>query len=389
MKITFAGQLQELNNLIKNYPYFVHSKNNKLIKNEIPVFVFHTINPVVFEMQLQYLVQNGYNTLSINEFVSRILDPDNSNINSVLLTIDDARTSFWKYGYPLLEKYNIKATLFIIPGHTIEDTCRPNLHNVWKNETPESILEQIDKLDEGICNWNEIREIYSSGLIDIESHSLFHRDVFVDRRTIGFINEKSSFSLYNSSIKPYLTFDDIGKKVEPMKYLNLPIFKTDSLMKAPLHFRLSQKGINFCKELADDRNGSKNLNKRKEIIDIKIKKEKDFVEIIQNTLEELRLDLKKSQELIKKKVDNKSGNHLCLPWNLGNESTIEIAKKLNFQSCHWGVLNKKSNKPGDNPFYITRIKSDFIWRLPGKDRQSLLKIYKYKVLRRINKEPVY
>jgi peptidoglycan/xylan/chitin deacetylase (PgdA/CDA1 family) len=37
---------------------------------------------------------------------------------SVLLTIDDARSSVWRFAYPLLKKYQMNAVVFIIPGWT-------------------------------------------------------------------------------------------------------------------------------------------------------------------------------------------------------------------------------------------------------------------------------
>lgn len=389
MKITFLSQFKEINDLLNNYPDYVYSRNPKLIENEIPVFLFHTINPKIFENQLQYIVTNGYTTLSIEEFVSIIKEKEKLKSKCVLLTIDDARTSFWKYGFPLLKKYNLKATLFIIPGLTIESKKRFNLEDVWNKDISEIQLKEIDELDDNICNWSEIREMYFSGLIDIESHSLFHRDVFISKEIKGFVNEKSSFRPFNSSIQPYLTFNDIGKEITPNNYIGLPLFKTDSLMNAPEHFVLTKEGIDFCKEIASASNKNVNYLKRKEVIEKEINKNNSIIKFTENPLNELSDDLKKSRNLIHQKLNEKAGYHLCLPWTLGNSKTIEIAKELKFESCYWGILNKKNNKPGDDPFYITRIKGDFIWRLPGVGRKKLFEIYMYKLSRRLNKESVY
>ena len=389
MKITILNQLKEVNDLLRNYPDYVYSRNPKIIENEIPVFLFHTINPEIFENQLQYLVTNGYTTLSINAFVSIIKAKEKLKAKSVLLTIDDARTSFWKYGFPLLKKYNLKATVFIIPGLTIENKVRFNLENIWNRNISKNQLKEIDEFDANICNWSEIREMYFSGLIDIESHSLFHRDVFISKEIKGFVNEKSSFRPFNSSIQPYLTFNDIGKEIKPNNYIGLPLFETDSLMNVPNHFVLTKDGIDFCKELASASNTSVNYSKRKELIEKEINKNDNFIKFIENPSKELSEDLMKSRDLIHQKLNEKAGYHLCLPWTLGNSKTIEIAKELKFESCFWGVLNKKNNKPGDDPYYMTRIKGDFIWRLPGVGRKKLFEIYMYKLSRRLNKEPVY
>lgn len=67
-----------------------------------------------FEEQLQYLKENNYKTLYMED-VERFLDkkvvlPK----NSVSITIDDGSKSVYKYGYPLLKKYDMNATLFLI-----------------------------------------------------------------------------------------------------------------------------------------------------------------------------------------------------------------------------------------------------------------------------------
>ena len=71
-----------------------------------------------FEEQLKYLVDNGYKTLTMTEFINwyegRIEVPD----KSVLITVDDGAmgTSFINGNIliPLLEKYKVHATLFLI-----------------------------------------------------------------------------------------------------------------------------------------------------------------------------------------------------------------------------------------------------------------------------------
>lgn len=390
MKISKIDQLRELKDLFKNYPNFVHSNKLKSIENEIPVFVFHTIDPKIFEEQLEYLKKNNYNTLSINEFYNIIEKKEKSKPNSVLLTVDDARTSFWKYAYPLLKKYNSKATLFVIPGSTREGNKKQNLHNVWNSEITEKQLKEIDINDDQLCVWSENKEMYDSGFVDIESHSLFHKDVFVDKNLLGFINHNSSFRPFDSCYFPYLTFEDIGETIQPNNYYGLPLFKTDSLMKAPIHYKVSNELKKICKEINLGFDENTSFERRKNELIKNIGSVEKHLELIKNPVEELTIDLAKSREIIKNQLDGNAGNHLCLPWTLGNNLTIEVAKKVGLKTCFWGVLdNKKINKPGDNPFNICRIKNDFIFRLPGEGRISLNSIYLNKIKRRLKSEPIY
>ncbi len=54
--------------LRRNYPAFMLSRHPKPVRNEIPVFAFHTVEPISFEKKLQFLARNGYCTLSGEEF---------------------------------------------------------------------------------------------------------------------------------------------------------------------------------------------------------------------------------------------------------------------------------------------------------------------------------
>lgn len=73
-----------------------------------------------FEEQLKYLKDNGFHTLTIEEFVKWMYGELEIPEKSVLLTIDDGAwgTSKIKGNYliPLLEKYQLHATLFLITG---------------------------------------------------------------------------------------------------------------------------------------------------------------------------------------------------------------------------------------------------------------------------------
>lgn len=78
------------------------------------------LNTKKFEQQLQYLNENGYKTLTMDEFVKWMYGEIELPKKSVLLTIDDGAmgTGFHNGNklIPLLEKYQVHATLFLITG---------------------------------------------------------------------------------------------------------------------------------------------------------------------------------------------------------------------------------------------------------------------------------
>lgn len=95
---------------------------------EIPVLLYHVVLPEPdpkndyqyklseFEKEMEYLHENGYTTLSADEYLD-ILDgkkevPD----KPVLITFDDNTADFTKYVMPVLQRYGMKAIQFTVSG---------------------------------------------------------------------------------------------------------------------------------------------------------------------------------------------------------------------------------------------------------------------------------
>ncbi len=386
----FFGELKALKN---GYPEFVFSSSPKKLKNEIPVFVFHSFEPESIEEQLKYVQENNYKTLSADEYVDILNGKKVVEEDSILLTVDDARISFWIYGYPLLKKYNMKAILFVIPGHTKhEEEVRKNLEDFWEGNATEKELAEIDTKDETLSNWKELIIMRQSGLIDIEVHTLFHREIFTDLKVTDFITSETALTPFNSPASPYLKSENIGLGFSREDLIGLPVFESFPLMSGKSEVKVPESVLKESRKLFSEssRDGKLDLKSKEQLIkkiDLKLSfEEKEFF----NPEEVIYNDLSKCRELIKENVDENSGNHLCLPWTVGSDTAIEVCKKSGIKSCFWGVRNdRKINKKGDNPYYSCRIKNDFIFRLPGKGRKSLPSIYGNKIKRRLSGERVF
>lgn len=98
-------------------------------KNGIPVLMYHyvytkqdkpkTVNAnyildTDLEAQLKYLIQEKYYFPSYTELKAYVEGKISLPKKSVILTFDDGQKGFLKYGIPLLEKYKVPATSFII-----------------------------------------------------------------------------------------------------------------------------------------------------------------------------------------------------------------------------------------------------------------------------------
>lgn len=97
--------------------------------NGIPVLMYHYVytnedlpkqlnaNYILntkLEEQLQYLKEENYYFPSYQELSAYIKNEIDLPEKSIILTFDDGQNGFLKYGIPLLEKYKIPATSFII-----------------------------------------------------------------------------------------------------------------------------------------------------------------------------------------------------------------------------------------------------------------------------------
>jgi len=71
------------------------------------------VRPTVFAAQLQYLADQGYHTITPDQFVSSLQDKK-SDEKAVLLTFDDGDEDQFINAYPLLKEYHFTGTFFII-----------------------------------------------------------------------------------------------------------------------------------------------------------------------------------------------------------------------------------------------------------------------------------
>ncbi len=67
-----------------------------------------------FEEQIKYLSENNYYIPTWDEVLGYISGTNGLPLKSVIITVDDGDESFFRLAVPILEKYNIKATSFLI-----------------------------------------------------------------------------------------------------------------------------------------------------------------------------------------------------------------------------------------------------------------------------------
>ena len=101
-------------------------------------------------------------------------------------------------------------------------------------------------------------------------------------------------------------------------------------------------------------------------------------------------DLLRTRRLIEEHLPGHRVRHLCLPYTIGSAQAVGAAREAGYATCFWGVLpDRKSNRPGEDPYRCPRLKADYIFRLPGRGRRSLGAILSHKLTRRLSGRPVY
>ena len=124
----------------------------------VPVINYHQINDTAqnpltihtdqFEHQMQYLAENGYHTITPAEMIDSWENGTELPPNPIIITFDDGYLDNYRNAFPILEKYHLKATIFLISDYV---STYPNY-----------------------LTWEEAQEMQDSGLINFESHTLSH-----------------------------------------------------------------------------------------------------------------------------------------------------------------------------------------------------------------------
>jgi peptidoglycan/xylan/chitin deacetylase (PgdA/CDA1 family) len=86
-------------------------------------------------------------------------------------------------------------------------------------------------------------------------------------------------------------------------------------------------------------------------------------------------DLQAARELLERQLPGKRVRHLAFPAYDGTDHAVQVAAAAGYAACHWGIVPSRGlNRPGDPPRQVARISGEFLRRLPGRSRMSLLRM---------------
>ncbi|MGN1015180.1 MAG: polysaccharide deacetylase family protein [Butyricicoccus sp.] len=119
----------------------------------------YVISPKTLESDLQFLQENGFVTVTVNDVIAYVKHGAQLPEKPVMLTFDDGYYNNYANAYPLLEKYGMRAVLSPVGTLTEQFT--------QADEPPNEIW--------SYCTEGELWEMADSGVIELQNHSYdFH-----------------------------------------------------------------------------------------------------------------------------------------------------------------------------------------------------------------------
>ena len=359
-----------------SYPDFVtSSRPTELGSKQVPVFMFHSITRDVFEAQLEYLADNGYGALTADELYGYIAGTGRTAGNNVVLSFDDGEESLYTIGLPLLKKFKMKAVAFICAGRMRENaTTVPDMPRQW-------------------LTWKQVGELHASGNVDIQSHTYDHERMFCGSEVTGIYDGSNMGNDLGTDVPTVKT----SAVIERLSLVGAPLYEMASRMSVGKRYLDDEMLRNACAKFAIEIGDSSFLRTGRGI-DI-IKKyvheyrsrlgDKGTFESEAEQQKAIYDNLLKSRSVIEAKIDKKV-EHLAYPWGYAGTVAVEQSKLAGFKSNWWGVLDDiRINMVDSDPFRIPRLKDDYIFRLPGRGRHSLVSVFGQKIIRRFRKSDIY
>ena len=137
---------------------------DKTVSRDVPVLMWHnlaeessgdmTISVDTFRAQIEALHEAGFKTVSLQQLYDYVHFGTELPEKPIVLTFDDGYFSNYEYAFPILQEYDMQATIFAIGVSVGKDTYKDTDHAM----TPH-------------FGADEAREMVDSGLISVQSHT--------------------------------------------------------------------------------------------------------------------------------------------------------------------------------------------------------------------------
>lgn len=336
----------------------------------IPMVMFHSVGlesypwvyshlsePVdLFDAKLDYLVRKGYRTLFWSDLYDHMTGRRIRHEKSIVLTFDDGYLDNWVYVYPLLKKYGVKATIFVNPAFVDPSSgCRKNIEY-------ETDIQPSNAA--GFLNWEEMRQMHASGLVDIQSHAMNHTWFFSGPRVVDFHHPGDRYPWLAWNVRqnrqPFYLIEDQSSFVR----WGSPVYEYEKAL--------------ICRRFVPDPGVALYLENFTLEQDADFWKRPDWNQVLRHELDRWMTDrsiagtyetdqeyqarvvreLEQSKKIISEQL-NKPVDFICWPGGGYNNTVIRLAKEVGYKA--WTLSSRDStefrNRPGVPSFQVKRIAS--------------------------------
>jgi peptidoglycan/xylan/chitin deacetylase (PgdA/CDA1 family) len=167
--------------------------------------------PEVFTRHLEILRLHKFNVINLHEAVNRLFGPCRSDETCVVITFDDGYEDFYTTAFPILNKFQMTATVFLPTGYIGHDN-RP-LHGLK------------------CLSWSEVRELRAAG-IEFGSHTVTHPKL----KTLELKSVHEELQTSKKMIE-----DEIGETINSFSY-PFAFPETDTQFRRDLRSLLEESG---------------------------------------------------------------------------------------------------------------------------------------------------
>jgi peptidoglycan/xylan/chitin deacetylase (PgdA/CDA1 family) len=110
----------------------IHPLSRLLSKNKVRILTYHrvcdlpetndimsslNVLPEMFERQMEFLAQNGFNVITLEEFIEHKDKNFKPPPKTVLITFDDGYRDNYLNAFPVLQRYKFNATFFVVTDY--------------------------------------------------------------------------------------------------------------------------------------------------------------------------------------------------------------------------------------------------------------------------------
>ncbi|HEX7063038.1 MAG TPA: polysaccharide deacetylase family protein [Woeseiaceae bacterium] len=331
------------------YPGFLFGL--PLPAGEVPIFNYHEVTRAELETDLAYLRENGYATLCLDEFVRAARS--RRRRRAVLLTFDDAWSSFWTVAYPLLREYRMRAELFA-PTHWVDGNGPAGM----------------------FMTWDQVRECAASGFVEVESHAFRHALVHTSSQLAGFASPatRAATHFFNWPMR-----DGDGAAALGPPPVGTPIHHALPLLSATRRYVESTAAVRACRRLVEAR-GAAFFDSP--AADTQLRACYDAANERHPgrwaSEDELERERRREFDVSRERFCAELGyapRYFAFPWMLGNDRSLELAARQGLEAVFGvGVDFRAARRPGLPVPVYGRYKSDWLRCLPGKGRVHALPV---------------